>query len=179
VSAKGSTGPYYGTFWTPARISPEVSFASLRRPPMSPIDINTDLGRELIGDCVRFAEGLLTEAAIRKKYRFDDDAWEALGSNDELIENTEAEKLRRIRDGSSKREKAQLLVVRAPDVVAKIMNDDRANARHRMDGAKTLNDFAANPPGQNAPPSDRFIIQINLGEDVIRFNKSIKPDAND
>jgi hypothetical protein len=147
---------------------------------MSPIDINTDLGRELIGDCVRFAEGLLTEAAIRKKYRFDDDAWEALGSNDELIEKIEAEKLRRIRDGSSKREKAQLLVVKAPDIVAKIMNDDSANARHRIDSAKVLNDFASNGPGQNAPASDRFVITINLGADhVERYSKSLKSDVND
>src|SRR6478672_4896195 len=138
----------------------------------SPIDTNTDLGRELIADCVRFAEGLLTEAAVRKKYRFDDDAWEALGSNDELVEKIEAEKLRRIRDGSSKREKAQLLIVKAPDVVAAIMLDDNANARHRIDASKTLNDFASNGPGQSAPAADRFVITINLGSDTLRFDKS-------
>jgi hypothetical protein len=144
----------------------------------SPIDTNTDLGRELIVDCARFREGILDEKAIRKKYRFDEAAWEALG-NDEMVRAIEEESVRRIRDGSSKREKAQLLVVRAPDVVAKIMNDDSANARHRIDSAKTLNDFAANPPGQNAPSGDRFVIQINLGEDVIRFNKSIAPNPHD
>jgi len=76
-----------------------------------PLLIDSDLGRELIVDCVRFAEGLLTEAAVRKKYRFEDNAWEALGSNDELVEKIEAEKLRRIRDGSAKREKAQQLLI--------------------------------------------------------------------
>jgi hypothetical protein len=74
-----------------------------------PVLLDSDLGRELIVDCVRFAEGLLDERAIRKKYRFDDSAWEALGSNDALIEAVEAEKVRRIRDGSTKREKAQQL----------------------------------------------------------------------
>lgn len=153
---------------------------------MSAIDINTDLGRELIGDCVRFAEGLLTEAAVRKKYRFDDDAWEALGNNDGLIEKIEAEKIRRIRDGSTKRERAQLLVVAAPAVVAKIMNDDSANARHRIDSAKVLNDFASNGP-QSAPAGDkdRFVITINLGSDVDgnpvveHYNKSIAVNVND
>ena len=32
-----------------------------------PVLLDSDLGRELIVDCVRFAEGLLDEAAVRKK----------------------------------------------------------------------------------------------------------------
>jgi hypothetical protein len=144
-----------------------------------PISLDSDLGRELVIDCVRFAEGLLDERAIRKKYRFTNDDWETLGENDALVEKIEAEKLRRIRDGSSKREKAQLLVVKAPDVVAKIMLDDSANARHRIDASKTLNDFAANGPGQGAPAADRFVITINLGSDTLKFDKSIAIDPND
>ena len=37
------------------------------------------------------------------------------------------------------------------------------------------------PTGAAAAPSasDRFIITINLGEDVLRFDKSIKPDVDD
>jgi hypothetical protein len=41
----------------------------------------SDLGRELIVDCARFAEGILTEAQVRKKYRFTNADWEALGEN--------------------------------------------------------------------------------------------------
>ena len=82
-----------------------------------PISLDSDLGRELIVDCVRFAEGLLTEAAVRKKYRFDDCAWEALGNNDALIEKIELKKVRRVRDGSSKREKAQALITKAPAIL--------------------------------------------------------------
>ena len=67
-------------------------------------------------DCARFREGLLEEKAIRKKYRFDEAAWEALG-NDEMVRAVEEEFVRRISDGSSKREKAQKLVVAAPDVL--------------------------------------------------------------
>src|SRR6478752_7682595 len=144
-------------FSTPTRIFPEVRFASLRRPPMSAIDIDTD---ELIGDCVRFAEGLLTEAAVRKKYRFDDDAWEALGSNDELVEKIEAEKLRRIRDGSAKREKSQLLITKAPSILNDIMSDASASPRHRVDAIRTLDGFAANGPA-GTPAADRFQITIN------------------
>jgi hypothetical protein len=144
-----------------------------------PVLLDSDLGRELIVDCVRFAEGLLDERAIRKKYRFDESAWEALGSNDALIEAVEAEKVRRIRDGSTKREKAQQLVVQAPGVLGGIMLDASASPRHRVDAIKTLDTFAANGPGAAAPASDRFQITINLGADVLHFDKSIAPDPND
>ena len=58
------------------------------------------------------------------------------------------------------------------------MLDDNANARHRIDASKTLNDFC-NGPGASAPASDRFIISIILNSDVLRFDKSRTPDPND
>jgi hypothetical protein len=67
----------------------------------------------------------------------------------------------------------------APAVLNGIMNSTEANDRHRIDACKTLNDFASNGPGASAPAGDRFLIQINLGSDVLTFNKSIKPDPND
>ena len=139
---------------------------------------------ELVSDLCRFAELILTEQQVRKKWRLADDVWEKLGDDDALVEKVELEKVRRIRDGSSKREKAQLLVVKAPDVLSGILMDDNANARHRIDSAKALNDFAADGPA-GAPAGDRFIIQINLGADtdgrpiVEKFNKSIAINADD
>ena len=70
---------------------------------------------EFISDMCRFSENILSENAIRKKYRmFDDTVWQQAGDDDELVRAIEAEKLRRVRDGSVKREKSQLLVIRAP-----------------------------------------------------------------
>ena len=143
-----------------------------------PIALDSDLGRELIVDCCRFQEEILTEKQVRKKYRFDASAWEALGNDENLIEKIESERLRRIRDGSAKREKSQLLVVKAPDVAASIMNSAEANDRHRLDACKVLNDFAANGP-QGVPASDRFQITIVLNSDVERYDKSIAVDVND
>ena len=139
-----------------------------------PISLDSDLGRQLIVDCCRFQEKILTEQQVRKKYRFDEAAWEALGT-DEMVRAVEEESVRRIRDGSSKRELAQKHIVRGPDVLSSILLDDSANARHRIDSCKVLNDLASNGPGDIAPASDRSIIQINLGEDVVRFNKSVRP----
>src|SRR4029077_6530084 len=107
--------------------------------------------RELIIDLCRFSEELMTEKTIRKKYRLAETAWQALGTDERCVELVELEKLRRIRDGSSKREKAQKLVVRAPDVLAGILEDPNANPRHRIDSAKALDDFAANGPGAAVP----------------------------
>jgi hypothetical protein len=134
---------------------------------------------EFVVDLCRFSEGIYTEAAIRKKYRLEESDWIALGEDDALVRKIEDEKLRRIRDGSSKRERAQQHVVKAPDVLSGIMLDPNGSAKHKIDAAKTLDSFAANGP-QGAPASERFVITINLGGDVVEhYNKSVAIDAND
>jgi hypothetical protein len=133
---------------------------------------------EFISDCCRFAENIMSEAAVKKKYHFSDAEWERLGNDEKLIEAIELEKVRRIRTGQQKRERAQVLVVQAPDVLGGIMNDASASPRHRVDAIKTLDTFASNGP-ESAPAADRFQIVINLGSDTLRFDKSITPDPND
>ena len=138
-----------------------------------------DENHEFVADCCRFQEGILTEKAVRKKYRLADDVWEQAGEDDVLVRAIELESVRRIRDGSAKREKSQQLVIKAPEVLSGILLDDTANARHRIDSAKTLNEFASTGAAAAAGQSDKFIIQINLGSDTLTFNKSIAPDVND
>jgi hypothetical protein len=128
---------------------------------------------DFVVDCCRFAENILSEAAVKKKYRLAESTWEeALGSNDELVEKIEAEKIRRIRNGDTKREKAQQQITKAPDVLGGIMLDASASPRHRIDSAKALDDFAANGPDGGPPAADRFQIIINLDADTLRFDKS-------
>jgi hypothetical protein len=139
---------------------------------------------EFVVDLARFRENLLDEKSIRRKYRFDAATWLALGNDDELIRKVEQESIRRVRDGSSKREKSQQLVVKAPDVLSSILLDNTANARHRIDSAKTLNDFAANGPAAVGEQSDRFIITINLSDGaggepkILHFDKPIAIDVD-
>jgi hypothetical protein len=133
---------------------------------------------DFIADCARYAEGLLSEKEVKKKHRFDDATWERLGENDALVEAIETEKTRRIRNGSTKRERAQQLVAQAPGVLGDIMLDANASPKHRIDASKTLDTFAANGP-EAAPAADRFVITINLGSDVLHFDKSIAIDPND
>ena len=132
---------------------------------------------ELITDCCRYSEGLLPEAAVRKKYRFDDATWERLGKDDQLVEAIELEKVRRVRSGAAKREKAQSLIVQAVDILGQIALDDNANARHRIDATKAL-DTLADPGPTHAPDSgERYRIIINLGNDRHVIDKQIRPVA--
>jgi hypothetical protein len=121
---------------------------------------------------------------VRRKWHLVTEAvWEALGSDEALIEKIEDEKIRRIRSGATKREKAQLHVTRAPDVLASILDDPSANPRHRIDSAETLNRFASNGH-EAATTGDRFVIHIDItGSDsmpvVETYNKSVAINADD
>jgi hypothetical protein len=134
--------------------------------------------RDFVSDCARYGEGLLSEEAVRRKYCFDDGAWGKLGDNEALIEAIEAEKIRRVRDGSAARERAQQLFATAPSVLGNILHDDSASPRHRIESARELRQIAANGP-EAAPAADRFVITINLGAEVLHFDKSIAIDPND
>src|SRR5262249_10207500 len=89
-------------------------------------------------------------------------------------------KLRRIRDGSFKREKAQAHVVAAPDVLNGIMTDPKQSAKHRIDSAKVLDALADPGPQRNTANEDRVHIVIDLGADQrLTFDKPIRPGPDD
>src|SRR5262249_15819512 len=120
---------------------------------------------EFIADCCRYGEGLLSEQAVKKKWRFDDDAWTILGEDEALIEAIELEKTRRVRSGAAKREKAQQLVVQASDVLGEIMRDPGASPKHRIDASKALDAFADPGPARAPDSGEKFSIIIDLGAD--------------
>jgi len=150
--------------------------------PLPPADPAPDRSlidnHELVSDLARFAEGqaLCTESAIRKKWRLSEETWELLGSSDELVRAVEDEKTRRIRSGATKRELAQSHIIRGPAVLATIMDDAKANARHRVDCIKALNAIA-DPGPEAAADQERVIIKINLGSDTRA--KGQEPDPAD
>ena len=117
----------------------------------SPALINN---HELIEDLARYQEGLWTQQQVKKRWRevIDEKTWNELGSDDELVRAIEARRVQRVRSGAFKRELAQKHIIKAPDILEKIMSDDSANARHRVDSIKAL-DALADPGPQTAPPS--------------------------
>jgi len=122
--------------------------------------------QELIEDLCRYSEGILTERQVRQRWHLaNDEVWTSLGADD-FVERVELERVRRIRSGAAKREKAQLHVVAAADVLNGIMSDPKQSAKHRIDSAKVLNDFADNGPQRFGSEQDRVIIRIDLGADT-------------
>ena len=53
--------------------------------------LDSERGLELITDLARYAEGLVDEAAVKKMYRFSDEDWDRMGSNEELVEKIQAD----------------------------------------------------------------------------------------
>src|SRR5262245_49351067 len=127
-----------------------------------------------IADCCRFSEGILSEAAVKNRWRkvVSETDWATMGSNDELVEAIEREKIRRMRNGQTAREKAQLHAIKAPDILDRIMTDESISPRHKIEASKEIRAIAATSQDA-APTSERFIITINLGEDRLLINKPI------
>jgi len=168
------------------RSTPSVPGFVVDDPPNLPALANNF---ELITDLTRFAEGLLEEKHVRKKYRFDEATWTALGTDEKFVEAIELERIRRVRDGSFKRERSQQHITKAPDILNEIMSDTKQSAKHRIDSAKVLDSFSGNGP-KDASEQDRILIRIDLGADtrakglesnpadVIEFEASVRPNPD-
>jgi hypothetical protein len=146
--------------------------------------------QELIEDLCRYSEGILTEKQVRQRWHLaNDEVWTSLGADD-FVERVELERVRRIRSGAAKREKAQLHVVAAADVLNGIMSDPKQSAKHRIDSAKVLNDFADPGPQRFGSEQDRVIIHIDMGADtrakglasdpadVVHIEATVRPNSD-
>jgi hypothetical protein len=148
------------------------------------LSLDTDAGRRFVNDMARFADGVLSEQQVRRKWRLDEAVWEKLGADDALVEAIEDEKLRRQFDGRSKRERAQQLIVKAPGILDSIASDNRASPRHRVDAIKTLDGLATNGRETTAAETTRFFIRIDLsaapggGVEVYDIPRTIGPGEN-
>src|SRR6516164_3523158 len=87
---------------------------------------------EFISDFARYSEGILDEKFLRRKYQFDNSTWESLGNNDALVELIENERVKRMRNGDSAREKAQQIFVQAPAVLGDILHGEAVSPRHKI-----------------------------------------------
>jgi hypothetical protein len=134
-----------------------------------------------IADCCRFSEGILSEATVKHRWRkvVSETDWVTMGSNDELVEAIEREKIRRMRNGQTAREKAQLHAIKAPDILDRIMTDDSISPRHKIEASREMRAIAATGP-EAAPTSERFQITIVLSADEkLVIDKPIRPGPDD
>jgi hypothetical protein len=143
------------------------------------IELNSDVGRQFVIDCTRAAEGLVTDKELVEKYEISPADWGNIAKDTAVIRAIQAERNRRVHNGTAAREAAVRHFVKAPTILDKIMSDEQANARHRIEAIRELRQTAT-PENQNSPAqSERFIIQINLGADVEVYNKSIAINPDD
>src|SRR5215813_9220201 len=138
--------------------------------------------QELIEDLCRYSEGILTEKQVRQRWHLaNDEVWTSLGADD-FVERVELEKTRRIRSGATKRELAQLRVVAAPDVLSEILMDPKANARHRIDASKALDDLAGFAPQRSAVDNMGADIRAKGLEvdpaNVLHIEATVRPDPD-
>jgi hypothetical protein len=134
---------------------------------------------ELIQDACRFAEGLITEKAVRKKWHFDETTWSKLGEDEAFIEKVDRERDRRTKTGACARERAQQVFEKCPPALEKILEDKSANPRHVVEVSREIRAIAAVGP-EAQPTTEMFQITINLGaNEVIHVSKPITPGLND
>ena len=132
--------------------------------------------QELIEDLCRYSEGVLTEKQVRQRWHLaNDEVWTSLGTDESFVERVALERVRRIRNGAFKRERAQQLITKGPDVLDKILSDERSNPRHKIDAVKVLDDLAGFAP-QAAAEQEMVQVTINLGGGAVyRYGGSVKP----
>jgi hypothetical protein len=142
------------------------------------VELTSSIGQQFVTDCVRSAEGLLSDRELVELYEITPADWGNITKDTALIHAIQVERSRRVRNGTAAREMASKHFVKAPTILDRIMSDEQLNARHRVDAIKEMRAIAA-PEKQNSPAqSDRFHIVINLGEERIEFNKSIAVNPN-
>src|SRR5262249_50128067 len=125
------------------------------------------------------SEGLASGESIRKRFRLTDAEWERLGGDDALVEKIEILQAARGRSGKKQREKAQKKVDAAVETVNGIVADPRTNKRHRVGGARLLDSFAGFASSEPPADEERVIVTINLGADVVHFDRPLRPTPTD
>jgi hypothetical protein len=121
-------------------------------------------GRDFVADCVRAGEGLISDAELQDKYEIAADAWKGIIKNAALIRAIRAESERRVRTGVAAQEAASKHFAKAPGYLNDILSDKAASPRYRIEASKELRATAiGDGANKNGAPTDKFIININLG----------------
>jgi hypothetical protein len=147
-----------------------------------PVELNSDVGRQFVGDCTRAAEGLITDKELAEKYELSPADWQNITKDVALGRAIRAERERRVHNGTAVREAAAKHFVKAPGILDQIMTDAYSNPRHKIEAIRELRQTAVGGNAGRPTETERFIIKIDLsagGGEVTTYNKSIKIDTTD
>ena len=137
------------------------------------VPLTSDVGSAFVSDCARNRERLFSDGQLQEKYDIAPTDWDDIIKNKALRLAISRECERRMLNNDASREAAAKEFTRAPGVLGKILDDERASPRHRIEAARELRTTAqvgADRPGDTA---DRVVISINLGnapEDKLVFD---------
>jgi hypothetical protein len=143
-----------------------------------PIDLNSDVGHAFVVDATRAGEGLITDKELAEKYELSPADWQSITKDVALGRAIRAERERRVLSGTAAREAAAQHFIKAPAVLGSIMSDTCASPRHRIEAAKEIRQVAAGSSADSPAEGEKFIININLGEDCVvhhEFDVTPKP----
>ncbi|HZR89951.1 MAG TPA: hypothetical protein VFB02_24365 [Bradyrhizobium sp.] len=130
----------------------------------TPVSLDSEAGRSFVADCARNIEGLKSDKELRDNWGLDEPDWGRLAENARLLNAIKTERQRRISSGEAAREAAQRHFVKAPSVLAAILENETISPRHRIEAAKELRQVAAGA-SENIGTGEKFVIMIDLGED--------------
>jgi hypothetical protein len=139
-----------------------------------PVDLDSAVGYAFVCDAVRAAEGLIDDAQLMETYELTAEDLRTLTANKTFARAVQAERNRRVRTGLAARESAAQIFVRAPKVMGKILDDEGASPRHRIEASRELRATAIGSGDAERPTdSERFIIRIDLTAGGARSTSSI------
>jgi hypothetical protein len=143
-----------------------------------PIDLTSAAGHQFVVDCVRAAEGLISDKELQEKYELSPVDWRNITKDTALMRAIQTERERRVLNGTAAREAACQHFVKAPAILGSIMSDACASPRHRIEAAKEIRQVAAGSSADSPAEGEKFFITINLGEDCVvhhEFDVAPKP----
>ena len=109
----------------------------------APIDLHTDTGHRFVVDCTRAGEGLITDKELQEKYELSPADWQNITKDMALGRAVRAERERRMLDGTAARESAARHFVKAPTILAGIMESRGIQPSHVIEAAKEIRAVAA------------------------------------
>jgi hypothetical protein len=143
----------------------------------TPIDLTSAAGHQFVVDCVRAAEGLLSDNDLQSKYELSPANWRNLTKDTALMRAIQAERERRVLNGTAAREAAAQHFIKAPAILGSIMSDACASPRHRIEAAKEIRQVAAGSSADSPTEGEKFSIIINLGADCVeRYDFNLAAD---
>ena len=129
------------------------------------VPLNSDVGCAFVADCARNRERLFSDAQLQEKYEIDPNDWDSIVKNKPLRLAISRECERRMLNNDASREAAAKEFTKAPAILGGILEDQKANPRHRIEAAKELRATAHSGDEKIGDAAEHVIITINLGAD--------------